>query len=136
MFRDWFEWRWVGVAFVLCLGLNLVAFWAVQPVLEQLLRREEHVLTGAGLLGGVTLGICFVCGLVVARLALRRAVREPAVASVLAVLAMALFQLRLGMVNVAGAVLGAPLCFAAGYLGGRLGWSWRKRALKRTMHLQ
>lgn len=136
MFKDWFEWRWVGVGFLLCLGLNLIAFWAVRPTVIRLLYREERVLTGAALLGGLTLGICFVCGLVVGRLSLRRAVREPAVASVLAILAMSLLQLRLGMVNVGGAIIGAPLCFGAAYLGGRLGWRWRKRHLARMYHVE
>jgi hypothetical protein len=135
LFKDWFEWRWVGIGFLLCLGLNLIAFWAVRPTLIRLLYKEERVLTGAAMLGAITLGLCFLCGVTVGRLSLRRAVREPAVASVLAILAMSLLQLRLGMVNAAGVILGAPLCFGTAYLGGRLGWIWRKRHLAREYHV-
>jgi hypothetical protein len=115
--------------------MNLVALWAVRPTLARLLATEQ-ALAGAGLLAGVTLSICFVCGVTVARLALRRAVKEPAVASVLALIALSLLQLRLGMVNLAGPILGAPLCFGAAYLGGRLGWRWRKRRMQRVLGTQ
>ena len=136
VFRDWFEWRWVGVGFLLSLGLNLIAFWAIRPVMAKLLFREQHVMAAAGLLSGVTLLVCFLCGVAVGRLSLRRAVREPAVASVLAILALSLLQLRLGMINIAGAILGTPFCFAAAYLGGRIGWRWRKRQLRRSLGLR
>jgi hypothetical protein len=68
---------------------------------------------------------------VVGRMSSGRTVKEPAVAAVLSLLILFVLQLFLGMLNILGLILGAPLCFGLAYLGGYVGEKWQEK-IERT----
>jgi len=123
--RDKFDWGWVGVGFLLSAGGNLLAFQLVRPYVQHELLRQERVLAAAALLAGISLVIYFLGGLLVGRMARGHTAKEPAVAGVLALTVVFVYQLYFGMVNLVGLILGAPLFFGVAYGGGVLGGKWR-----------
>jgi MFS family permease len=126
-----FDWKWVSLGVLFSVGGNLLAYLALRPILDDLLHRQERVLRAAALLAGVALAIYFLGGLLVGRMSRHHTVKEPAVAGVIAVAILTGLQLYLGMVNIIGLVLGAPVCFGVSYLGGILGEKWQEAVLGR-----
>jgi hypothetical protein len=80
---------------------------------------------------GVALLIYFLGGLLVGRMSAGETVNEPAVAGVLALVAVFVLQVTVGMVNIIGLVIGAPFCFGLAYMGGLLGERWQSAARRR-----
>jgi predicted MFS family arabinose efflux permease len=122
-----FDWRWVSVGFVFMVGAQVGAYWLLQPILHDLIFRQERVVAGAAMLGGVALLIYFLGGLLIGRMSVGRTAKEPAVGSVLAIGVIFVLQLFLGQVNIVGLVIGTPFCFGVAYLGGIIGEKWQDR---------
>jgi hypothetical protein len=121
-----FDWKWMMIGVLFIVGGNVLAYLAIRSILQDLIIRQERVLTGAMMMGGVALAIYFLGGLLVGRMSSGRTVKEPAVAAVLSVGLLFLLQLFAGMINIIGLVVGAPFCFAVAYLGGLLGEKWQE----------
>jgi len=120
-----FDWKWVSIGFLFVCAGNLLGYWLLRPLLEELLFRQQRVLAGAALAGGTGLLVYFLGGLLVGRMSPRRTLREPAVASLLSLVAVFVAQLYLGQVNLLGLILGAPFCFGVAYLGAWFGEKWQ-----------
>jgi hypothetical protein len=128
-----FDWKWVTIGVVFMVGSNVAAYYVLKPILDRLMLRQEHVLRAAGLAAGTALGIYFLGGLLVGRMSRHHTVKEPAVAALISVVIVTALQLYLGMVNIVGLVIGAPVCFGVTYLGGLLGEKWQQAALGRRI---
>jgi hypothetical protein len=125
--RETFDWKWVFLGVLFIVAGNVLAYAALRAPLEAMLSREEWVLSGAVLMAGVALVIYFLGGVLVGWMSSGRTVKEPAVAGVLGVAVLFVLQLSLGMFNIVGLILGAPICFGVAYLGGALGERWHAR---------
>jgi hypothetical protein len=128
--RETFDWKWMALGIVFIITGNILAFVALQPLLNTLIEEQERVLTGAGLMAGVSLLVFLFGGILVGRMSSGLKVKEPAVAAVASVLILFVLQLFLGMINVIGLILGSPLCFMVAYGGGLLGEKWQMARIK------
>jgi hypothetical protein len=126
--RERFDWWWVLVGVGVIVAGNLLAYLVLRALIERLVAERGQVLTGAAVLAGVALAVYFGGGVLVGRMSKGHTVREPAVAAVVALAVVFLLQLLVGMFNLVGLVVGAPLCFGVAYLGGILGEKWQDRA--------
>lgn len=131
IFKETFDWKWVLVGGGIIVGGNIVALVLLHSIIQHLFIEQGHVLAGAALMASVALSIYFVGGVVVGRMSSGRTVKEPAVAAVLSLLILFVLQLFLGMLNILGLILGAPLCFGLAYLGGYVGEKWQEK-IERT----
>lgn len=130
IFKESFDWKWVLVGMLCIIAGNIVAYLMLHNWIQDLIFKQERVLVGAALVAGVSLVIFFLGGVVVGRMSSGRTLKEPAVAAVLSLVVIFVLQLFLGMLNILGLIVGAPLCFALAYLGGYVGESWQERAGK------
>jgi predicted MFS family arabinose efflux permease len=131
LIHERFDWKWVTIGVLFSVGGNILAYLALRPILDDLLHRQERVLRAAALMAGVAIAIYFLGGLLVGRMSRHRTVKEPAVAGVISVAIVTGLQVFLGMVNIVGLILGAPVCFGVCYLGGILGEKWQEAVLGR-----
>lgn len=127
--RESFDWKWtlVGTAIMVAGAAGL--YFAGQPILTYIFN-THGALAGAALMASAALLVYFLGGLLVGRMSTGSTVKEPAVAGVLSLLIITGLQLKLGMLNIIGLVLGAPLCFGVAWLGGALGEKWQRGARK------
>jgi hypothetical protein len=125
--RESFDWKWTLLGTAIMVGGAAALYQAGRSILTYVLN-THGALAGAGLMAGSALLIYFLGGLLVGRMSSGKTIKEPAVAGVLALLIITGLQLKLGMINIIGLVLGAPLCFGVAYLGGLLGEKWQRGA--------
>ena len=127
--RESFDWKWtlVGTAMMVAGAAGL--YLTGQPILTYIFK-THGALAGAALMASAALVVYFLGGLLVGRMSSGTTVKEPAVAGVLSLLIITGLQLKLGMLNIIGLVLGAPLCFGVSWLGGALGEKWQRSAGK------
>ncbi len=131
LIHERFDWKWVSLGVLFSVGGNVLAYLALRPILDDLIHRQERVIRAAALMAGLSIAIYFLGGLLVGRMSRHRTVKEPAVAAVISVAILTGLQLYLGMVNIVGLVLGAPVLFGVCYLGGILGEKWQEAVLGR-----
>lgn len=125
--RESFDWKWTLVGTALMVGGAAGLYRALQPIFTFIFS-THGALAGAALMATLALMVYFLGGLVVGRMSSGSTVKEPAVAGVLSLLIITGLQLSLGMINIIGLVLGAPLCFGVAYLGGVMGEKWQRGA--------
>ena len=122
-----FDWRWVLVGVGFIVAGNLIGYQVLHGLIRYLID-SGRVLSAAGVMAGGALLVYFGGGVLVGRMSKGTTVREPAVAAVLALGVVFVLQLKAGMFNLVGLVVGAPVCFAVAYLGGFLGEKWQDRS--------
>ncbi len=129
LFNESFDWKWTLIGTALMVGAVVGLYYSTRPIFTYLFA-HEGVFKGACLMAGLALLVYFLGGLLVGRMASGKAIKEPAVAGVISLIIVFGLQLKVGMVNIIGLGLGAPLCFAVSYLGGSLGEKWQRRATR------
>jgi len=127
--RSSFYWAWVLIGVVVIVVAHVAAYLALGEHVRQLAERDS---TAAFLIaGGVPLGIYFFGGLLVVRWAPGRTIQEPAVAGIRALALLFVLQLFVGMLNIFGLLIGAPVSFGMAYFGGWVGELLQKWADQR-----
>lgn len=122
-------WRWIAVGVFLMVGLHIIAYLALGSWVISLVDRAP--MTAFLVAGFASLFIYFIGGVVVGRYSWGRTIQEPAVAAVIGLFFVFILQISVGMINIFGLLIGAPLCFIMAYLGGYLGELWQQKVLDR-----